>query len=189
VLNPDDPRTDRLRLRRWRPEDRAPFAALNADPEVMRHFPAVMSRAESDALVDRIEAHFAEHGYGLWAVEVLETEEFIGFTGLSRVSFETPFTPAVEIGWPLARPAWGHGYATEAARAALTFGFDHADLAEIVSFTSLTNQRSQAVMQRLGMIRRAEEDFDHPRLDAGHPLRHHVLYRMKRADWPADPSR
>ena len=183
--NEDNPQTERLRLRRWRPDDRAPFADLNADPEVMRHFPAIMSRAESDALVDRIEAHFAEHGYGLWAVEVIGSREFIGFVGLAYVPFEAHFTPALEVGWRLARSAWGHGYATEAARAALTFGFDHSDVPEIVSITAVSNVRSQAVMQRLGLTRRPEDDFEHPRLEPGHPLRPHVLYRMKRGDWPA----
>jgi RimJ/RimL family protein N-acetyltransferase len=180
VPNKDDPHTERLRLRRWRPEDRVPFADLNADPEVMRYFPATMSRAESDALVDRIEAHFAEHGYGLWAVEVIASQEFIGFVGVAHVPFEAHFTPALEVGWRLARSAWGHGYATEAGRAALTFAFDHSDVTEIVSFTTRTNQRSQAVMQRLGLTRRPEDDFDHPRLQPGHPLRPHVLYRIER---------
>jgi RimJ/RimL family protein N-acetyltransferase len=184
----DELRTERLLLRRWRPEDRAPFAALNVDPAVMEHFPAPLTRAESDAMADRIETGFAAHGFGLWAVEVTEpgdlTGEFIGFTGLNVPSFEAHFTPAVEIGWRLARPAWGHGYASEAARRALAVGFDDYHLAEVVSFTSTTNLRSQAVMRRIGMTRDPAGDFDHSRLPPGHPLQRHVLYRIKA---PAGP--
>lgn len=175
--------TPRLLLRRWRDEDREPFAALNADPEVMRFFPSTMSREDSDAFVDRIETGFDQNGFGLWALEEVETGAFLGFTGIARVPFEAPFTPAVEIGWRLARAAWGHGYATEAARAALAHGFTEADLTEIVSFTSLPNTPSQAVMRRIGMSRGS--DFDHPRLPADHPLSRHVLYRLRRDDWSA----
>ena len=164
-------RTDRLLLRRWRDGDRALFAAMNADPVVMEHFPATLSRAQSDALVDRIEAHFDEHGYGLWAVEV--DEAFVGFTGLVWQTYEASFTPALEVGWRLARSAWGHGYATEAATAALARGLQEVD--SVVSTTALTNLRSQRVMQRLGMHR--ELEFDHPRVPEGHPVRPHVLYR------------
>jgi RimJ/RimL family protein N-acetyltransferase len=171
--------TDRLLLRRWRPEDRAPFAALNADPEVMEHFPARLTRAESDAFVDRIEAGFAEHGFGLWAVEVQATGEFIGFTGLAVPSFDAPFIPAVEVGWRLARPAWGHGYASEAARRALAAAFTTYGLAEVVSFTSVDNVRSQAVMRRIGMTHDPADDFDHPRLPPRHRLIRHVLWRIK----------
>ena len=163
--------TPRLLLRRWRDRDRAPFAALNADPEVMRHFPAPLTRAESDALVDRIEAGFEREGFGWWALEVRVTGAFAGFAGLGRVGFEAPFTPAIEVGWRLARPAWGHGYATEATLAAL----QAAGLPEVVSFTAVANARSRAVMERLGMT--FESEFDHPRLAPGHPLRRHVLYR------------
>lgn len=172
--------TERLVLRRWRDEDRDPFAALNADPEVMEHFPAPLTREQSDALVDRIEAHLDEHGWGLWAVEVRESGRFCGFTGLARATFEAHFTPAVEVGWRLARWSWGHGYATEAARAALAHGFDRLGLDEIVSFTTTTNLRSQAVMQRLGMVRDEAGDFDHPNVPEGHRLRPHVLYRLRR---------
>jgi RimJ/RimL family protein N-acetyltransferase len=141
-------RTERLVLRRWLQRDREPFAAMNADPEVMAHFPAPLTREESDALVDRIEAGFAEHGFGLWALEVRSAGAFIGFTGLAVPSFEAAFTPAVEIGWRLQRPAWGQGYATEAARAALAVAFDQTGMREVVSFTSTVNDRSQAVMPR-----------------------------------------
>lgn len=168
-------------LRRWRSQDREPFAALNADPEVMEHFPATMTRAESDALVDRIEAGFDEHGFGLWAVEIADTGQFIGFTGLSVPNFRAHFTPAVEIGWRLCRSSWGHGYASEAARRALDFAFDDAGLPEVVSFTSTTNLGSQAVMRRIGMAHDPADDFDHPRLAEGHPLRRHLLFRIRAA--------
>lgn len=170
-------------MRGWRPADREPFAAMNADPEVMEHFPATLSRAESDMLVDRIEAAFARDGFGLWALEVTETGAFIGFTGLITQTFEAHFTPAVEVGWRLARTAWGHGYASEAARAALAYGFDHAGLTEIVSMTTVTNTRSQAVMRRIGMTRDPADDFEHSKIPAGSPLRPHVLYRITADDW------
>ena len=176
-------RTPRLLLRPWRDADREPFAAMNADPEVMEHYPASLTRAESDALVERIRAGFRQHGYGLWAIEVVDGGEFIGYTGLAPASFESHFTPAVEIGWRLARPAWGHGYATEAARAALAFGFDQAGLREIVSFTSVDNLRSRAVMRRIGMTYDPVDDFDHPRLPNGHRLRRHLLYRLPLGRW------
>jgi RimJ/RimL family protein N-acetyltransferase len=172
--------TERLLLRRWRAGDRGPFAAMNADPEVMEHFPATLSRAQSDALVDAIEDGFERHGFGLWAVQEQAGATFVGFTGLAVPGFEAPFGPAVEIGWRLARPAWGHGYATEAARAAAAFGFEQAGLDELVSFTAVENTRSQAVMQRLGMTRDPAGDFDHPRIPAGHRLERHVLYRLRR---------
>ena len=170
--------TARLLLRRWRPADREPFAALNADPEVMEHYPATLGRAESDALVDRIEADIERRGFGLWAVELREGGEFIGFVGLDVPSFEAHFMPAVEAGWRLARPAWGHGYATEAARAALAFGFEHLQLDEIVAMTAVRNARSRAVMERLGMSRDPADDFGHPKVPVGHELRPHVLYRI-----------
>jgi RimJ/RimL family protein N-acetyltransferase len=169
--------TERLLLRRWRDSDRAPFARLNADPEVMRYFPAPLSREQSDALVEHIELCFERDGWGLWALEVGDTGDFIGFTGLNRATFEAHFTPAVEVGWRLARESWGHGYATEAARAAARFGLQELGLEEIVSFTTVGNERSRAVMRRLGMTHDPAEDFDHPRVPDG-PLRRHVLYRL-----------
>ncbi|MGI8667039.1 MAG: GNAT family N-acetyltransferase [Jatrophihabitans sp.] len=171
-------RTERLILRRWTPSDRTPFAAMNADPQVMRYFRAPLDRAASDGFVDRIEAGFDQHGYGLWALELVANAEFIGFTGLARHTFPAHFTPAVEVGWRLSPPAWGHGFATEAARAALRHGFDSAGLAEIVSMTARANQPSQAVMRRLGMTRDPADDFAHPSLPAEHPLAPHVLYRL-----------
>ncbi|MDE9367651.1 GNAT family N-acetyltransferase [Luteipulveratus sp. YIM 133132] len=177
--------TDRLVLRDWTDDDLRPFAALNADPEVMQHFPAPMSRTESDALAGRIHDRIAAEGWGLWAVEVASSGRFVGFTGLSVPSFTTHFTPAVEIGWRLAREAWGYGYATEAARAALGYGFGVLDLEEIVSFTAVTNDRSQAVMRRIGMSHSASDDFDHPRIEPGHRLSRHVLYRLPVDRWRA----
>ena len=173
--------TDRLVLRRWTPQDLAPFAALNADPEVMEFFPATLTREESDALVSRIEQRFDEEGFGFWVVE--HEGKFLGFTGLTRPKFEAHFTPAVEVGWRFARPAWGHGFATEAARAALAFGFDTLGLDEIVAMTTVGNQRSRAVMRRLGMAHDPADDFDHPNLP-GHPLERHVLYRLARKNHP-----
>jgi RimJ/RimL family protein N-acetyltransferase len=178
-------RTERLLLRGWRDGDREPFAALNADAEVMEHFPAPLTRSESDALVEMNVAHFSRHPFGLWAVEVVDSGTFIGFTGLAEWAFEAHFMPAVEVGWRLARPAWGHGYATEAARAALAFGFEVCDLDEIVSFTSVPNTRSRAVMARLGLTRDPADDFDHPKMPSGHRLERHVLYRLDRTTWLA----
>jgi RimJ/RimL family protein N-acetyltransferase len=177
--------TDRLLLRQWRDSDRDPFAALNADPAVMEHFPSLQSREVSDGLIDRNLQAIDERGWGLWALEVKETGEFIGFTGLSVPSFEAPFLPGVEIGWRLAKGAWGNGYATEAALAALAHGFGPAGLDEIVSFTATTNVPSQRVMQRIGMAHDEAGDFDHPRLPDGHRLQRHVLYRINRAQWEA----
>ncbi|MEM8618565.1 MAG: GNAT family N-acetyltransferase [Actinomycetota bacterium] len=172
--------TDRLVLRRWRATDRALFASLNADPAVMEFMPKRLTRTESDTLIERISTSFEQRAYGLWAVEVADSREFIGFTGLNIALFEAPFTPAVEVGWRLARSAWGHGYATEAAHAALDDGFSRLGLEEIVSFTSALNERSAAVMERLGMERDTAGDFDHPALPVGDPLRPHVLYRLPR---------
>lgn len=178
--------TTRLRLRDWRDDDGDPFAELNADPEVMAHFPTTLSRATSDMLVEATMDGWAANGFGLWVVERLDDGAFLGFTGLARPSFEAHFMPAVEVGWRLARNAWGHGYATEAARAALAFGFDTVRLQEIVSFTVPANLRSRAVMERIGMRHDPADDFDHPKLPPGHPLRRHVLYRLSRADWRPD---
>ncbi|MBS0263996.1 MAG: GNAT family N-acetyltransferase [Planctomycetes bacterium] len=175
--------TSRLVLRPWRESDLAPFAALNADPRVMEHFPKCLDRAESDAMAQRIRENFDRLGYGLWAVEVQGGAEFIGFVGLNVPRFEEFFTPAIEVGWRLACEHWGQGYATEAARAALQFGFEELRQAEIVSFTVPANVRSRRVMERLGMTHRTEEVFEHPLLEVGHPLRPHVLYRLTAADF------
>lgn len=178
--------TERLILRAWRDEDVEPFAALNADPEVMRHFPSVLSREESDAGAARIRAFLAAHGWGLWAVEVRGGAPFIGFCGLNIPRFEASFTPCVEMGWRLARAAWGHGYATEAARAAARVGFEELGLAELVAFTAVDNRRSRAVMERLGM--REDGEFDHPSVPEGSPVRRHVLYRLRRGGGHPQPT-
>lgn len=175
--------TDRLELRQWRAADRESYAAINADPAVMEHFPSTMSRAASDAMLDRMHERIETDGYGLYAVQVGETGELIGFTGLSAPRFEAAFTPCVEVGWRLARSAWRHGYATEAAQAALSVGFDQVGLAQIVSFTTAANLRSQAVMQRIGMHHNDSDDFDHPSLEPGSPLLRHVLYRLDQDSW------
>ncbi len=176
-------RTERLLLRRWRPRDRAPFAAMNADAEVMEHFPAPLSRAQSAAMIERIEACFEHHGYGLWALELPGEAPLIGFAGLSPVDIPVTFAPAVEVGWRLARRFWGRGFVTEAAAAAIAFGFARRGLSEIVSFTAVQNERSRRVMERLGMRRDPAEDFDHPLLADDARLRRHVLYRLRRSDW------
>ena len=175
---PRELRTERLRLRRWIPEDRVPFAAMNADPLVMRHLPAALSRDESDRFITRIEAQFDQHDFGLWAVEIPQVTPFAGFIGLAIPGFDAPFTPCVEIGWRLAAEHWGRGYATEGARAALSFGFETLMLDEIVSFTVPENLRSRRVMERIGMVHNPADDFDHPTLPEGHKLRRHVLYRI-----------
>lgn len=173
--------TSRLRLRPWRDEDFAPFAALNADRQVMAHFPATLDRAESDVLAARCQSLIEAQGWGFWATEIKASGDFIGFVGLHRPIAELPFSPCVEIGWRLARPFWSQGYASEAARAALSFAFNDLALAEVVAFTSLENRRSQAVMERLGM--RRAENFEHPALPPGHPLREHCLYRLAVSTW------
>jgi RimJ/RimL family protein N-acetyltransferase len=177
------PEADRLRLREWRDEDLAPFAAMNADPEVVEFLPRALSRAESDEFAGRIRAHFRDHGFGLWATEEAASGALIGFVGLAIPRFEAPFMPCVEIGWRLARPFWGMGYATEGARAALRFGFERAGLEEIVSFTVPMNRRSRSVMTKLGMRTDPTDDFDHPSMPVGHRLRAHVLYRIARGAW------
>jgi len=176
--------TPRLLLRQWRDDDLAPFAALNADPEVMRHFPARMTRAQSDDFARFMHAAIERQGWGLWAVEVQDGALFIGFVGLNRPRFEAHFTPTTEVGWRLGRDHWGHGYATEAATAALTFAFDQLDCPEVVSFTATGNARSRRVMERLGMSHDPAEDFDNPNVPEG-PVRRHVLYRMPRERWLA----
>jgi len=171
-------RTPRLLLRPWCDDDLEPYAALNADPEVMRHFPAPLSREESDRHARSIRERAARGEPALWAVEVPGTAPFIGFVGLAVPSFRAHFTPCVEVGWRLARAHWGKGYAPEAALAALDHGFDVLGLDEIVSFTSVGNAPPRRVMEKLGMHRDPAEDFDHPSLPEGHRLRRHVLYRL-----------
>ena len=175
--------TERLILRDWRDDDREPFAALNADPRVMEHYPATLTREESDGFIDRAIAFIAEHEWGLWAVERRADGRFIGSVGLWAIPWDAPFTPAVEVGWRLSFDAWGNGYATEAGAMSIAHGFERLALDEIVSMTVPANLRSRAVMERLGLTRDPADDFDHPRLPVGHPLRRHVLYRIERSVW------
>ncbi|MEL6348781.1 MAG: GNAT family N-acetyltransferase [Myxococcota bacterium] len=178
-------RTDRLLLRRWRDDDLDAFAALNADPVVMEHFPERLTREQSARFLDKIRTHFDQHGFGLWAVEVPDDAPFVGMVGLKTVNFDAAFAPAVEIGWRMAAAWWGQGLATEAAQGALRYGFTEAKLDEIVSFTALLNRPSWRVMERLGMRRNPREDFDHPAVPEGHRLRRHMLYRLHRTEWRA----
>jgi RimJ/RimL family protein N-acetyltransferase len=177
-----EPRTARLWLRQWREEDLPAMAALHADPRVMRYFPATLDREQSDLAVARFASHIREHGWGFWAVECRRSGDCLGLVGLAPIPDPLPFAPGVQIGWRLAADAWGQGYATEAARAALAVGFDTLGLVEILAYTAALNAPSRAVMQRLGM-RCADEYFEHPRLDAASPLRRHCLYRLPRRDW------
>lgn len=174
-------RTPRLVLRPWCESDFAPFAALNADPRVMEWFPALQTREESDKMAAR--CLHCEKEWGLWAVSEIGGADFIGFIGLNEVTFIEHFTPAVEIGWRLAHAYWGKGYATEGARASLQYGFEVLQLPEIVSFTAVQNQRSRAVMERIGMHYDLEGDFNHPRVPAGNKVRRHVLYRLTKEEW------
>lgn len=174
--------TARLILRPWREPDRVPFAAMNADPEVMEHFPQALDRAESDAFFDRLQTSWDEDGFG-WLAVTLPNGAFLGGAGLLRPSFQAGFTPCVEVGWRFARHAWGNGYATEAAKVSLAWGFGARGLDEIVSFTAVSNARSIRVMERLGMV--LDGPFEHPAMSVGHPLRPHVLYRLPRDLWEA----
>lgn len=170
--------TERLILRRWRESDREPFARINADDRVMEFMPGTLTRAQSDGLADRIEAHFRRHGFGLYALELRNDSSFIGFAGLAIPSFQAHFTPCVEIGWRLSADHWGHGLATEAARQIVSYASEQLRLQALVSFTVPANIRSRRVMEKLGMSHDAKDDFDHPGLPEGHPLRRHVLYRL-----------
>ena len=172
--------TERLVLRPWVDEDREPFYRITSDPRVMEFFPSIPTHGESDALVDRCQAHYREHGFTFFAAELRETFELTGFIGLAHTPFQTHFTPCVEIGWRLGYEFWNRGLATEGARAALAYGFERLDLDEIVALTVPANRRSRRVMEKLGMTRNPADDFDHPRVPEGHPLRRHVLYRVKR---------
>lgn len=175
--------TKRLVLRQWQEKDLEPFAKLNADPRVREYFPSLMTREESDELAHRFSRHIEQSGWGFWAAALIETGEFIGFIGLEKVPFQAPFTPAVEIGWRLAFEYWGKGYATEGAKAALRYGFEKLHLREIVAFTVPTNLRSQAVMKKIGMHSDPKDDFNHPKVADGHPLKRHVFYKIRADEW------
>jgi RimJ/RimL family protein N-acetyltransferase len=183
----DELRTERLLLRHWAEADREPFAVLNSDPEVMRYFPAPLDRAASDAFVDRLEQSMTERGWGLWALERLDTGELIGFTGL-HPAVDLPPSPAVEVGWRLASAHWGQGFAPEAARAALAVAFAGLGLDEVVSFTTTGNAPSRRVMRKLGLTHRPARDFDHPRTP-GWAGQRHVLYAIDRAQWAGRSAR
>jgi RimJ/RimL family protein N-acetyltransferase len=171
--------TERLILRHWSSSHREPFARINADARVMEFMPSVLTRKESDTLADRIEAHIRQHGFGLYAVELRSDHTFAGFIGLAVPSFQAHFTPCVEIGWRLSADCWGQGLATEGARRLLRYASERLELKAFVSFTVPSNVRSRRVMEKLGMIRNEADDFDHPHLPEGHPLRKHVLYRLR----------
>ncbi|HUP06519.1 MAG TPA: GNAT family N-acetyltransferase [Caldimonas sp.] len=176
--------TARLRMRVWREADRAPFAAMNRDPEVMRYFPAPIDAARSDASIDAWLGQFAAQGWSNWALERKDDGAFLGFVGLSVPARRFPFSPCVEVGWRLAREHWHRGYASEAAKVALRAGFEQIGLDEIVSMTALANAPSRAVMERIGLENR-HADFDHPGIPSGHPLCRHCLYAIDRATWRA----
>jgi ribosomal-protein-alanine N-acetyltransferase len=175
--------TQRLRLRAWRDEDLPIFAAMNANGEVNRYLLGPLTRLQSDAVVGRFIQHFQHVGFGMWAVEAPSVASFIGAVGISIPSYTAPFTPCVEVGWRMAPEYWGHGFATEAAQAALEFGFRKVELPEIVALTVPQNARSRALVAKLGMTRAASDDFDHPLVPAGHPLQRHVLYRLRKEAW------
>lgn len=175
-------RTARLLLRPWRESDRPPFAAMNADPKVMEHFPRTSTREESDAWVDKIVARMEQQGFGLWAVEVPGVAPFIGFIGLNPADAALG-RPVLEVGWRLAAAQWGRGYATEGGRASLAHAFDALDRDEVVSFATAGNMRSRHVMEKLGLVRRPEDDFDHPGVPASRSGRRHVLYRITHDQW------
>jgi len=181
LVLPDQLVTDRLLLRLWRDSDVEPFANMCADPIVMAHFPSTATRDQTEQAIQRFRCNFNERKFGLWAIELKETQEFLGFVGLIVPSFESHFTPCVEIGWRLAKEFWGNGYAPEAAREAIRDGFERVGLSELVSMTATTNLKSIRVMEKIGMTRNPLDDFDHPNVSQGHRLRRHVLYRLRRS--------
>lgn len=175
--------TERLILRRWQDSDLAPFAAITSDREVRRYYPNVLTKEETISLIERIESNFQKEGFGLWALELKSSGEFIGYTGLHRPTIKAHFMPCIEIGWQISAKHWGQGYAPEAASKTLEDGFDRIGLEEIVSFTSVANSKSIRVMEKLGMHRNPKDDYLHPFLPEGHPLKPHVLFRLKKTEW------
>jgi ribosomal-protein-alanine N-acetyltransferase len=175
-------KTQRLLLRQWQPSDLLPFQQMNADADVMQYFPKTLNKKESDELVDKAKALIEKNGWGFWALEVIETREFIGFTGLHSPSDELPFSPCIEVGWRLTKTHWKQGYATEAATAALDFAFQYLSVDNIVSFTTVGNKASRGVMNKLGM-ENTQQNFMHPAIPEHHPLREHVLYKLTKKQW------
>ena len=178
--------TERLTLRQWQPSDYAIFAQMNADPEVMRYFPKLLSRKTNDIIANKCQQLIKDNGWGFWAVSLKDAVEnkshFIGMVGLNKIHADMPFAPGVEIGWRLHQDYWGQGYATEAARAALRFAFTELALDDVVAFTAVINEHSQLIMGRIGMTD-TQQDFEHPMLDAEHPLAKHVLYKITKQQW------
>ena len=174
--------TERLILRRWRREDQPIFADINADPEVMRYYPRLLSAEESDAMAHKFQKLLSARGWGFWAVELIDEKSFIGFVGLHEPTYELPVSPCVEIGWRLAKRYWGKGYATEAAMASLDVAFNKLALKEVYAFTSVSNRRSRAVMERIGMIN-LKRNFEHPIIPQNNALREHVLYQLQKSRW------
>jgi ribosomal-protein-alanine N-acetyltransferase len=183
VTCPESLQTERLILRRWRDSDLEPFAKMNSDPVVMEHFPSMLTREQTEQFIARLINDFAHNDFGLWATELKSTGEFIGFIGISRPTFDAHFMPCVEIGWRLAKEFWGKGYAPEGAREILRDSFMRVGLNELVSMTATSNLKSRRVMEKIGMTRNPQDDFDHPRVPEGHILRPHVLYRMSRQEY------
>lgn len=183
VMSDSTIKTERLILRPWQENDFERFAKLNADPRVMEFFPGLLSQEESNQLAKRICTAMKQQGWGLWAASIPDIADFIGYIGLAPVNFVADFTPAVEVGWRLAYEFWDKGYATEGAKAAIKYGFETLSLEEIVSFTATQNKRSRNVMEKIGMHHSQKDDFDHPKLAEGHPLRNHVLYRIEANEW------
>ena len=175
-------KTGRLRLRQWKQEDYPAFAKLNADPEVMKYYPEMLNEKDSNDMAQRFEALLAYRGWGFWVVEKLDEKKFMGFVGLHEPTYDLPVTPCVEIGWRLAREYWGQGYASEAAKASLEVAFKKLDLPEVYSFTSVLNKKSQAVMEKLGMVN-MKQNFDHSMILEDSPLREHVLYKIDKQGW------
>jgi len=174
--------TERLKLRQWLPDDYVQFSELSADPEVMEYFPCVLSESESSSFVKKAESLISKKGWGLWAVELKSTQQFIGFVGLHNPEAKLPFTPCTEIGWRLSKKYWGNGYATEAANSSLQYAFETLKTDKVFSFTSINNYRSRAVMERLGMVNQMQ-NFEHPSIPKGHKLREHVLYKITKESW------
>ena len=174
--------TKRLKLRQWKMEDRAFFAGINADPIVMKYYPDILSAKESNDMAQKFESLIAKRGWGFWAVEKMDEDKFIGFVGLHEPTYDLPVTPCVEIGWRLAREYWGHGYASEAAQASLGIAFDRVGLSEVYSFTSVSNKKSRAVMEKLGMVN-TNKNFKHPMISAKSQLQEHVLYKIDKQHW------